>query len=274
MSRRDAMLEHGSRSHYENAAYYEQTYRRRRADVELYLSMAERFGGPVLELGAGTGRVSRALASAGFEVVGVDASEAMIDEAERKRAKMSRRDRDRLSFVLGDLFEARIGRRFPLVISPFNVFMHVYDRRELGLALETVRSHLAPGGHFVFDVLVPDSAALARNPERLYRSHDVKLPPEGALHRYRERFEYDPVTQVQTVTMYFEPVDTSRPPVTQTLTHRQWFPAELEAAMHYEGLDVVERYGDFERGPLDELSESQILVTRLATRAAARRSSI
>lgn len=274
MKPREPSLERGSLSHYQNAAYYDQTYRRRRADVELYVGMAERFGGPVLELGAGTGRVARRLAKAGFEVLGVDASEAMIDEAERHRAKLARAARGRLELVLGDLFEIRVGRRFPLVIAPFNVFMHVYDRAELSLALETVRSHLAPEGRFVFDVLVPDPPALARNPDRLYRARDVRLPPGGQLHRYRERFEYDAITQVQTVTMYFEPVSEEAPVRTQTLTHRQWFPAELEAALHYEGFEVLERFGDFDRGPLDELSESQILVTRLATRGGARRNSI
>jgi SAM-dependent methyltransferase len=265
MTSRDPALEHGSRSHYENAAYYDQTYRRRRADVDFYRAAAERLGGPVLELGAGTGRVSRKLAAAGFDVVGVDAAEAMLDEAERLRANMKRAARERLTFVLGDLFEVRVGRRFPLVVSPFNVFMHVYDRRELELALETVRAHLTPDGHFIFDVLVPDPSALARNPERRYRGRDVRLPPEGEVHRYGERFEYDPVTQVQTVTMYFESAADPRRVVTHTLTHRQWFPAELEAALHYHGFEIVERYGDFERGPLDELSESQVLVTRLAS---------
>ncbi|HLU46749.1 MAG TPA: methyltransferase domain-containing protein [Planctomycetota bacterium] len=265
MSRRSPLLERGSRSHYENAAYYDQTYRRRRADVEFYVAAAERLGGPVLELGAGTGRVSRKLAASGVEVIGVDSTEAMVEAAERHRAKMKGAARDRLSLVLGDIFEVRVGRRFPLVISPFNVFMHVYDRRELALALETVRAHLAPGGYFVFDVLVPDPEALARDPERVYRGRNVRLPPERTLHRYGERFEYDPVTQIQTVTMIFEEIDPPHRVVTQTLTHRQWFPAELEALLHYEGFEIVERFGDFERGPLDEYSESQILVTRAVT---------
>src|SRR5690606_18628326 len=180
-------------------------------DVQFYVDEVERLGGgPVLELGAGTGRVSRRLAESGAEVIGVDASVAMLEAAERHRAKLSRAARERLSFVLGDLFEIRVGRRFPLVVSPFNVFMHVYDRAELALALETVRAHLVPEGGFVFDVLVPDPGALARSPDKLYRGRDVRLPPDGAVHRYAERFEYDPATQIQTVTMYFEPRDEAR----------------------------------------------------------------
>lgn len=262
---RDPKLEEGSRSHYENAAYYDQTYRRRREDVDFYVDLAARHGGPILELGAGTGRASRKLALAGHEVVGIDSAEPMLEAAERHREKLPKHARERLSYALGDLLELRLGRRFPLVISPFNVFMHVYDRRELALALETVRAHLAPGGYFVFDVLVPDPEALARDPERVYRGRNVRLPPERTLHRYGERFAYDPVTQIQTVTMIFEEIDPPHRVVTQTLTHRQWFPAELEALLHYEGFEIVERFGDFERGPLDEYSESQILVTRAVT---------
>ncbi len=48
----------------------------------------------------------------------------------------------------------------------------------------------------------------------------------------------------------------------QVLTHRCWFPAELEAVLHYEGFEVLEHLGDFEGEPLDESHDSQVLVCR------------
>lgn len=263
MKQRNLLYERGTRSHYENAEYYDQAYRRRRADIDFYAEMASRFGGPVLELGAGTGRVSRAIAEQGVEILGIDSSEPMLERAERRRKKMRRAARELLEFAHGDLLELRLGRKFPLVIAPFNVFMHLYDREEFQRAMDTVRAHLAPGGVFVFDVLVPDLRALLRDPDRLYSAGTVSLPGRGRRYKYKESFNYDPIAQVLVITLYFQSLEDPEEILTQTIAHRQFFPAELEAILHYEGFEILERYGDFEREPLLDFAESQVLVTRL-----------
>ena len=65
------LLERGTREHYDDAAYYDHAYKRRRDDVDFYRGTARRLGGPVLELGVGTGRVALELARDGHTVVGV-----------------------------------------------------------------------------------------------------------------------------------------------------------------------------------------------------------
>lgn len=67
----------GALAHYADPAYYDKAYGRRRKDVDWYVRLAERVGGPVLEYGVGNGRVAIALARAGFGVVGVDLSPPM-----------------------------------------------------------------------------------------------------------------------------------------------------------------------------------------------------
>lgn len=252
----------GSQAHYEDPAYYDQAYRRRREDVRFYADLAEERGGPVLELGCGTGRVSLALAERGVEVLGVDAMAPMLARAEERLAKRPARIRERLSFRRGDLRALRLKRRFPLVIAPFNVFMHLYTRRDVERALATVKRHLRRGGRFAFDVRMPDARELARDPERVYKAGKVTRPETGRRYHYRERFAYDPVDQIQTIEMAFvgdgDPLDFHMTP----LTHRQFYPAELEALLHYNGFTLLERWGDFERGPLDEASESQVLLCR------------
>lgn len=250
----------GTVSHYRDASYYDRAYARRREDVSFYAKLAAKHGGPVLELGVGTGRVARAIALRGVELVGVDLVPEMLEKARENLA----RDPDaaaRITLHRGDLRTFRLDRVFPLVISPFNVLMHLYTRADFDAAMETVRAHLAPGGTFVFDVLVPDPVALARDPHKWFRCGYVK--PRGEVkQRYDERFEYDPVTQVQIISMAFTPVDRPKEPNVQTLAHRQFFPAELEALLHYNGFALEARYGDFDGSSLDETSNSQILVAR------------
>lgn len=256
------ILRAGTTAHYEDAEYYDQAYRRRREDVRFYAELAARARGPVLELGAGSGRVTLAMAAAGAEVVGVDAMTPMLTRARARLARAPKTVRERVTFVRGDLRRVRLRRRFALVVAPFNVFMHLYTRRDLEAAFATVRAHLAPRGRFVFDVLLPYAKNLVRDPSRFYRSPDVTMPSDRRRYRYAESFQYDPVTQVQLVTMAFSERDRPENTFVVPLAHRQLFPAELEALLHYNGLDVVARYGDFARQPMTETSESQVIVTR------------
>lgn len=261
-----AILEAGTRAHYQDGAYYDQAYRRRREDVDFYVAEASaavaKNGGAVLELGAGTGRVAIEMARAGVDVVCVDLVPAMLERAAARVAKEPRAVRERLTFKQGDMRSVRLRRRFSLVIAPFNVFMHLYELRDIERALATVKAHLAPRGRLVFDVMVPDPDALTRDPDHVYRSRPVRWPSDGKRYRYSETFHYDPVRQVQLVTMIFEdPADPNNTFI-MPLAHRQFFPVELEALLRYNGFAIEHRYGDFERAPLDPESESQIIVAR------------
>jgi len=256
-----AVLEAGTEGHYVDGALYDHTYRSRREDQRFYVALAaERGARAVLELGVGTGRVAIALAKDGREVVGVDRMPTMIERLHARLDRESRAVRARVTTKLGDVRTLRLRRRFPLVIAPFNVFMHLYDRRDVERALATCRAHLAPRGRLAFDVLLPDLRALARDPDRFYRGRPVMDPVTRRRYAYSEAFEYDALAQTQLVTSAFRSLDDTRDTFVRPLAHRQFFPAELEALLHYNGFAIEARYGDFARGPLEAWSESQVIV--------------
>lgn len=259
-----AALEAGTEGHYVDGAHYDHVYRTRRADQRFYVGVAREQGaGSVLELGVGTGRVAIALAKDGREVVGVDRMPPMLERLEARLMRESRAVRERITLRLGDLRSVRLKRRFPLVIAPFNVFMHLYARRDVERALATCRMHLAPRGRLVFDVLNPDLRALIRDPDRFYKSRPIKDPTTGVLRSYSEAFEYDAIAQTQMVTSAFRDVEDPRDVYVCPLAHRQFFPAELEALLHYNGFAIEARYGDFEKAPLDAWAESQVIVAKV-----------
>ena len=260
------VLRDGAQALYRDPALFDQLYRRRRQDVEFYLDCARRFRGPVLELGAGSGRVAIALARAGFDVVGVDAMPGMLAAGRARLAEDPPEVTARVRWVRGDLRSVRLRRRFPLVIAPFNTFMHLYQRRDLERALATARAHLRPRGRLVFDVMMPDLRALLQNPDRLYACGQLRHPTTGTRYRLREASHYDPLAQLRSVTMVLEPLASSDRALAVPLVQRQWFPAELEAALHHNGFELEERFGDFERGPAGERSEVQALVARVRRR--------
>jgi SAM-dependent methyltransferase len=252
----------GARALYRDPRFYEQLYKRRTQDVRFYTELAQRYGGgPVLELGAGSGRIAGALAQAGIEVVGVDFLPEMLARARERVAQLPRAARERVTLLRCDMRRLALGRRFPLVIAPFNAFTHLFTRRDLELTLAACRRHLRRDGRLAFDVVMPDLRALTQAPDRLYRCRPVLDPADGRRHPYAEASHYAPLQQVRTVTMVMEREDGSAQRAIP-LAQRQFFPAELEALLHYNGFAVERRFGDFAFGPLGDDSDVQAIVAR------------
>lgn len=247
----EALLARGSSEHYADTNYYDYTYRRRTEDVTYYRMLARKHGGPVLELGVGTGRIALPIAEDGFEVIGIDASAPMLRRAEEK-ARALGISPDKLTLREGDMRRFQLRRRFPLVIAPFNALLHLYEPDDLVSCFRCVKRHLAPDGRFVFDIRVPDPAELARDPEREYVGRPFVHPTLGTKVRYTEQFRYDPIKQVQYVTIRFDPEKRGVPPVETLLSQRQIFPAELRALLTAGGLRLAGRHGDFSGRPLSD----------------------
>jgi SAM-dependent methyltransferase len=234
----------GALAHYADPAYYTKTYAARRHDVEYYVALARCSGGPVLEYGIGNGRIAIPMARAGIEVVGVDLSRPMLRSLTDRLRTASRRVRERLTFVHGDMRSVRLGRRFALVLATFNTILHLYELADVEQFLSRVREHLAPGARFVFDFSVPSAVDLARTPDKSYGSPRLRDPSTGKLVRYAERFEYDSLRQILLIRMEFNPVDGSRS-WTVPLTHRQFFPQEMHALLLHNGFDDIVWSADF-----------------------------
>ncbi|MEM7138888.1 MAG: class I SAM-dependent methyltransferase [Myxococcota bacterium] len=264
--RRDNGPKSGANSHYSDGRYYDQTYRRRREDVRFYVERAVASGGPVLELGTGTGRVALSIARAGLEIVAVDDSAFMLSRAQDKAERLPRAVRNRVEFRRGDLKRLRLKRRFALVIAPFHVWNHLYTHADITRGFRTAHHHVRPRGRFVFDVLVPDPVTLGRDPTRRYRGGLVPHPRDGEKYRYGEFFHYDTASQVETVTMDFEhPSDRSRSFCTK-LTQRHFFPAELASLVEHHGFTIDSHTGDFRGERITRATETQVVVARRRTR--------
>jgi len=249
---------------YTRPRYYDHAFRAHRRDLPYYVALAQRARGPVLELGAGTGRITLALLRAGVPVTAVDQSQSMLERARERASALPQSDQRRLELVQADLRSLRLRKRFALVLAPFNLLMHMYTRRDVEAALRSVHRHLSPRGRFAFDVLMPDLGVLRRPASRFYRCRPVFDPSDGQRYAYAEQFAYDPVAQVQTVSMHFQRLDRPSEERTTPLVLRFFFPQELSALLHYNGFSVVEQYGGWRGEPLNEDSESQVIVARPA----------
>jgi SAM-dependent methyltransferase len=264
---RDRELEAGSAAHYEDPAYYTKTYRDRLDDVRYYVDLAMARGGHVLEYGCGNGRITVPTARAGARVVGVDLSAPMLGDLKKRLALEEPAVRRRVRVRRGDMRTVKVGQRFPLVVCPFNAFLHLYTREDVERFLARALEHLAPGGELVFDVTIPQPYELARDPKRAFFTPRFKYPGAGVV-KYSERFDYDKVRQVLFVAMEFQPVDGEESWMTP-LCHRQFYPQELLALLHYNGFEARELLGDFDGSPLTR--ESDVMLLHCRRRRASRR---
>lgn len=151
------------------ARYYELLYRDKDYEGEArYVDSLLRDAAPeaqtVLELGCGTGRHALFLSRLGYRIHGVELSPTMREQAERLRETLPGEEKNRLAFTQGDLCTVRIPSTFDAVISLFHVMSYQTTEEKLDAAFETARTHLRPGGIFLFDCW-HGPAVLAEKPE-------------------------------------------------------------------------------------------------------------
>jgi len=253
-----ALLEAGRREHFVDAGFYAHTYRDRTEDVAFYEALVNELGGPVLEYGTGEGRVALPILRAGHALTGVDLSAPMLAAFRTALAEEPRELQRRAKLVEGDMCTVALAKRFPLVICPFNAFLHIYDRASVEAFLARVRRHLAPGGRFVFDVSIPAPEDLARDPGRAYGVPPFRHPTAGCVVKYEEYFAYDHVSQVLHVDSVFTDRDDPTRRWKTHLAQRMYFPQELEALLHYNGFRVLALEGDFDGGALTGASDTMV----------------
>jgi len=249
-------------------------------DIPFYVERAKASGGPVLELGCGTGRVLVEIARAGIEIVGVDLSEQMLARAEERLAAEPAEVRERVRLIHGDLrtvtVDGGIGR-FALVTSPFRVVQHLVSRDDQKAWLRTVRAHLkpvtpeGPGGELIFDVFQPDFTMIAESLDEAAPSLSVDVqridPDTGRTVRRVSRALHTPELQIFDVTFEWlveEPDGISRTERTVDSTVRWFTRAELENLLELEGFDVLDVWGDFAGTPFGEGAEDLVVRARLA----------
>jgi SAM-dependent methyltransferase len=257
-------LDAATTEHYVDAALYDLEYRRRRADVNHYRRLAQRWApssAMTIELGCGSGRVLVPLVRDGHAVIGMDLSQAMLARAADRLARLKPAVASRGHLLRADMRRFALRVRVPLVICPFNAFQHLYTRSDVEACLACVREHLLPGGRFALDVMQPDLRWLTRDARKRWARTRFTHPATGEKLEYSTNNTYDPVTQIVYVRLYYESgVDGDRRTRVVRLAHRQFFPAELEALLAAGGFRLDERMGGFDGEPFAGDSDSQVLV--------------
>jgi len=222
-------------------------------DIPFYRDLATAFGGPVLEVTCGSGRVTIPLAKAGIEVTGLDISQPMIDRAREKAIAAG----VTIDWVTADCRDFDLGRRFALIIMPFNAIAHIHDRESHEALFEAVSRHLRIDGRFVLSWFNPDHRWLYRDPDKRYPCFEYTMP-DGTPVVVTESNWYDRASQINHSKWYYKYGDAEE--VVRENNMRQLYPQELDCLLHYNGLKLEAKYGDYDKAPFESSSRYQICV--------------
>lgn len=247
------------------AEIYDSVYSYVREDIPFYVEEARRAGGPVLELGCGTGRVAIPIAKAGVEVVGLDSSPAMLEVARRKLRNLRGR-RAYLTLVQADMRDFALDQKFNLAIIPFRGFLALLTVEDQIKALLNIRRHLAPGGKLVFNVFVPDLNMLVQEGDVPYHLRDVIVPESGVRLVLWHQSSYDNHNQILNARIIVEELDEDgvvRRRLYRDFQLRYAHRWEIHHLLRWCGYEVLDLYGDFDRSPFDESSDEMVWVAGL-----------
>jgi SAM-dependent methyltransferase len=199
-------------------------------DVDFYVAEARKAGGPVVELGVGTGRIAVPTAERGVRVIGVDSSAGMLEVCRRRAEEAG--VAELLELRLGDLRRPPVQERVRLVTAPFRSLLHLRTDEERLVALRAALKLLEPGGRLVFDVFAPST-------EDVDETHGRWLQREPGIW---ERADWDLEQRVLTLSV--------RGTGGETTMALAWIsPIEWRALLEAAGFEVLACYGWFDMRP-------------------------
>ena len=230
---------------YDAAADYDAQYSALYEPEIRYLTeLARRQNGAILDLCCGTGIVTVPLADTGLEVVGVDISEAMLEQAKTKVEGQKN-----LTFHLQDALEFSTPQRFALVLMTGNAFQCFLTDNDLTTLFAKVHTLLNPGGVFIFDTRLPEGydftldddfqlwneyTDAAGNPVRFLAKQAAYDPEQGVLHYEMQDVFADGTVKPSSEDLKFTPLET------------------LLTLARYAGFEMVGHYHDWHLQPLKD----------------------
>jgi SAM-dependent methyltransferase len=243
-------------------------------DLDLYLALASRVGGPILELAAGSGRLAIPLAEAGYEVTAVDIDPAMLARLRTRAGESEPGTLGRVTPVHADLvgLELAGGARFRLAFVALNSILLLSERETQQAALATMARHLLAGGLAVIDAWLPGADELARYDGRLGLEYVRDDPETGMVVTKIAGAQHEPVGNRVQLTCIYEEGE-------QGGTVRRWIRQdrlrllgveELRAMAESAGLEIEVMAGDYDLNPIGPHDERVILVARRRGRPAPR----
>lgn len=218
---------------------------------EFYFELAREYAksGTVVDIACGTGAVMLHLAEAGFDVEGVDISEAMCNVA---RSKV--RDKGlRGNIYTADMIDFKSDKKYSLAIIARCGFMHLLTPELQRAALMNIRDILEDGGILTFNTFAPNPSLQVEQmntKENDYTYRFEYINSQGFREKVYDAISYNHFTQVMSGKWKFETFDETGKKIFERIRPfkmRQTYKQELLYLIELCGFEVVQIYGDYHK---------------------------
>jgi SAM-dependent methyltransferase len=226
---------------------------RQRQDVGFFVEAARQSGGPVLEVGCGTGRVLLPTARAGIEITGLDLSMPMLGVCQKRLAEEPEEVRARVQLVQGDMCAFAIDRTFRLATIPFRPFQHLLTVEDQLACLSRIHNHLERGGRLILDIFNPMIESLSRQNlgEEISEGPDFTMPDGRQVVRYYRVISRDLFNQINHIELiyYVTHPDGRKERLVHAFPMRWLYRFEAEHLLKRTGFNVEHLYADYDKSP-------------------------
>ena len=261
-----------STEHYDEYAFVAALYDhvglyKERPDVPFFVAAAQESGGPVLEIGCGTGRVLVPTARAGVGIVGLDLSPAMLAVCRERLAVEPADVQSRARLVQADMRQFALGTRFALATVPFRPFQHLLTVDDQIACLRTIHEHLQPGGRLILDVFNPSLELLTAPASEEHGDEPEFSTPDGR--RIVRRFRiarHDRFTQVTLNELIYYVIHPNgrQERLVHQFPFRYLFRFEIEHLLHRAGFTVEQLYADYDKRPYGSVYPGELIFVAAA----------
>jgi SAM-dependent methyltransferase len=229
------------------------TLYRHRPDIPFFVEAATEAGGPVLEIGCGTGRVLIPTAQAGVNIVGLDLSSRMLGVCRDRLRSESAAVQSRVQLVEGDMRHFDLARTFALATIPFRPFQHLVTVDDQISCLQAVRRHMTDDGRMILDLFNPHLDALVNQVVgQEYGDEPEFSTPDGRRvvrrHTTTAHDRFNQVLRVELVYYVTHP-DSREERLVHAFAMRYLFRFEAEHLLARCGLKVEQLYAGFDKSP-------------------------
>ncbi|HOO96637.1 MAG TPA: class I SAM-dependent methyltransferase [Caldisericia bacterium] len=227
-------------------------------ELEFWNTQAKEAGKDILELCAGTGRLTIPLAQSGFNMTGVDFTDSMLEQGLKKTMELGLN----IDWVKSDIRDFNLDKQFDMIFIPFNSMLHLQTNKDIVDTFKCVRNHLKPEGRFVIDIFNPSMEILARDPNQRFKHsrHEFFDPTKNAQVKAFESGGYDRARQIKHVQFIYIYPDGEEH--LESFDLRILYPVEIDTLLEYNGFKVVEKYGYFDMSSFVSDSPKQLIVCK------------
>jgi SAM-dependent methyltransferase len=237
-------------------------------DVEWYRRKAAVSGGPVLELGAGTGRITLPIAEDGIRITALDVDAGMLAKLREKLAALPDEARSRVSLHHADMRNFALGEAFALVIVPFRAFLHNVTVGDQLASLKCAHDHLKPGGDLAFNVFHPSLEYMSAHAGRqagTWRWSGTSDLTDGGFVLFSDASRYDTVHQRVHSLIRAEEFAADGSLVRTHMMRLELaylYPADIRHLLERSGFDLIRISGDFKGRPFERDGDELVIEAR------------